>query len=141
MSRTQYGNVVGLLVLLLVSGCSDGPLTKLAPATGRVVYKNQAVAAAEIYFNPDAQKGNQGELGSALLAEDGSFSITTHHPKGPRTGVVPGAYKVTLGLGRRPEKDLVKYRTIQATPLAIEIPEEGLSNILIDLDKGTIEVK
>jgi hypothetical protein len=130
-----------LLVLLFLSGCSDGAPTRLAPVTGRVSYKNQAVTAAEIYFNPDAQKGNQGELGSAFLAEDGTFSMTTHHPKGPRTGVVPGAYKVTLGLGRRPEKDLVKFRTIQATPLTVEVPEEGLSDIVIDLDKGTIDAK
>jgi hypothetical protein len=140
MSRTHLLKGVGLLVLLF-SGCSDGSPTKLAPVTGRVTYKNQAVTAAEIYFNPDAQKGNQGEMGSSFLAEDGTFSIATYHPKGPRTGVVPGAYKVTLGLGRRPEKDLVKFRTVQATPLTIEVPEEGLSDVVIDLDKGTIDVK
>jgi hypothetical protein len=132
---------VGLLFLLLLSGCSDGPGAKLAPVTGRVTFKNEAVTAAEIYFNPDAKKGNEGELGTALLAADGTFTITTHHPKGPRNGVAPGAYKVTFGLGRRPEKELIKFRTVQATPLAIEVPEEGLQDVVVDLDKGRIDVK
>jgi hypothetical protein len=44
-------------------------------------------------------------------------------------------------IGRRPEKDLAKYRAVQTTPLTIEVPEEGLHDVVVDLDKGVIETK
>jgi hypothetical protein len=123
-----------VLVLLLaaLAGCNrqDGSTAKVAPVSGRVTFKNQAVSAAEIYFMPDASKGNHGVMGSAILQEDGSFKITTY-PKGD--GVAPGAYKVTLGLGRRPEKELQKYRKVETTPLKYDVPEEGLQDLHIEL--------
>ena len=115
---------------------------KLAPVTGRVVFKNQAFAPGEIYFNPDDAKGTQGEMGGAVLKpEEGTFTITTQGPKGPRDGVAPGAYRVTIGIGMRPQKELAKYRNAKTTPLTIEVPEEGYADIVVDLDKGTVVVK
>jgi hypothetical protein len=40
---------------------------------------------------------------------------------------------VTLGLGRRQDKDLDKYRKAETTPLKFEVPEEGLTDLEIDL--------
>jgi len=48
---------------------------------------------------------------------------------------------VTLGLGRRPEKELAKFRSLQTTPLSIEVPEQGLRDIVVDLDNGRIDLK
>ena len=39
------------------------------------------------------------------------------------------------------EKELIKFRAIQTTPLTIDVPEEGLDDIVVDLDKARIEVK
>jgi hypothetical protein len=113
----------------------------LAPVTGRVTFHNEAITAAEIYFHPDAKAGNRGDMASALIGADGAFTITTPGPKGPRDGVVPGAYKVTLGLGRRNEKELARFKAVQTTPLSIEVPEQGLRDIVVDLDNGRIETK
>jgi hypothetical protein len=129
MIHTQRRLAAGLLLVFLC-GCGSSDSTKLAPVTGRVIYKNQGVTAAEIYFLPDADKGNQGTMASAILQEDGSFTMVTH-PKG--NGVAPGAYKVTLGLGRRQDKELLKYRRVETTPLKFEVPEEGLTDLVIDL--------
>jgi hypothetical protein len=124
---------VGLLFLLIAALCGcrgDGPSVKLAPVRGKVVFKGEGVTAASIYFHPDADKGNQGVMGTAILQEDGSFTISTH-PRGD--GVAPGAYKVTLDLGRRSEKELDKYRKTTTTPLKYDVPEEGLTDLLIEL--------
>ena len=136
MMDKQRGKVTGLVFLLaLLSGCggSDGRGGKLAPVSGRVLYKGQAVTAASIYFLPDADRGNNGSMGSAILQEDGSFTVTTY-PKGD--GVAPGSYKVTLDLGRRPEKELDKYRKVETTPLKVDVPEEGVTDLEWDLSKA-----
>jgi hypothetical protein len=133
MRFTRFGIVIGSLCLVVIlSGCSrqDGSVGKVAPVSGQVTFKGQPVTAAEIYFLPDAEKGNHGVMGSALLETDGSFTITTY-PKG--NGVAPGAYKVTLGLGRRQEKELDKYRKVETTPLKYDVPEEGLTDLVIEL--------
>jgi hypothetical protein len=123
--------LVGLLALVPAGCGGDGPKAKLAPVRGRVLYKKQPVTAAEIYFLPDASKGNQGTMASSMLELDGSFTMITAPD---REGVMPGAYKVTLGLGRRPEKELAKYRTVQETPLKYSVPDEGLTNLTIELE-------
>jgi hypothetical protein len=69
-------------------------------------------------------------MASSVLKEDGTFDLMTYPD---RPGVVPGAYKVTLGLGRRPEKELDKYRTADKTPLSVVVPEEGLTDMVIEL--------
>jgi hypothetical protein len=134
MKLTQRSLAATLLFMLpLLCGCgSDGRGAKLAPVTGRVIYKNEGVSAASIYFLPDAEKGNSGSMATAILQADGSFTMETY-PKG--NGVAPGAYKVTLDLGRRMEKDLDKYRKVETTPLSYEVPEEGLKSLMIDLSK------
>ncbi|OWK41600.1 hypothetical protein [Fimbriiglobus ruber] len=129
--RSVARAAVGGLFLALVAGCgsSDGRGVKLAPVTGRVVFKNEGVTAATIFLQPDVEKGNQGEMASAILQLDGSFKMET--PRGE--GVVPGAYKITLDLGRRPEKELLPYRNVKTTPLTVDVPEGGLSDYLIEL--------
>lgn len=118
------------LSLLCLTGCQGNAKPKLAPVKGRVVFQDKAVTAADIYFMPDASKGNEGAMASSVLQLDGSFTLTTH-PHGD--GVMPGAYKAILSLGRRPEKELNKYRRVETTPLEFQVPAEGLTDLLIEL--------
>jgi hypothetical protein len=131
-NRVRRLGWMGVLVFL-AAGCAgpDGPKPKLAPVRGKVVFKGEPLAGAEIYFRPDASKGNQGDMASGAVLLDGSFTMVTIPD---RDGVMPGAYKVTLGLGRRPEKELVKYRAIETTPLKYTVPDEGLPNLVIELE-------
>jgi hypothetical protein len=126
---------VHLLVLsaVVLSGCggSDGSKGKLAPVSGRVLFKDEGVSAGEIYFMPDEAKGTHGALASSALQEDGSFTLATNEVG---TGVRPGSYKVTILLGRRPEKELKKFRDVKTTPLTYDVTEEGLTDLLITLD-------
>jgi hypothetical protein len=126
--RGKSACLLGLVLLL--GGCSVSSGPKLAPVRGRVSYKNAAVTGTNIYFMPDADKGNNGEMATAIVQEDGSFTLSTY-PRGD--GVAPGAYRVTLDLPRRPEKDLAPYRKVETTPLHFDVPEEGLTDLDIDL--------
>ena len=135
-NRMQLRHILGALGLSLLLLCScgkgDGQGAKLAPVRGRVTFKNEAVTAADIYFIPDASKGNHGTMGSSMLQEDGSFTIETY---GKGAGVVPGAYKVKLNLGRRNDKELAKYARVETSQLAFDVGPEGLDNLHIELMK------
>jgi hypothetical protein len=134
MKRMFLGKLLALLILAAVlSGCggTDGSKGKLAPVTGRVLFKSEGVTAGEIYFLPDEAKGTQGSMASSVLQEDGSFTLTTY---GVGDGVRPGSYKATIVLGRRPEKELAKFRSIKTTPLEYEVTENGLTGLEINLD-------
>lgn len=121
-----------VIVALALAGCggADGGGPALAPVTGRVTFKNEGVTAATLNFLPDAEKGNRGQMATAVLQLDGSFTLETY-PKG--AGVLPGAYKVTVLTGRRPEPELAKYRDVKTTPLSVDVPAEGLKEYQIEL--------
>ena len=121
----------GIFGVTLLSGCSSSEVTapKLVPVTGRVIYKNQAITAATIFFIPDHERGNRGEMAKAILGQDGSFEMESQRGK----GVMPGSYKIKFDLGKRQEKDLQPYRDVKSSPLAIDVPEEGKENFVIDL--------
>jgi|SRR5579872_1913896 len=121
-----------LLVAASLSGCtsSDGKGPKLTQVTGRVIFKNEGVTAASIFFMPDAEKGNRGDMATAVLQADGSFKMETY-PKGE--GVIPGAYKIKLDLGRRPEKELEKYRDVKTSQLTIEVTDKPIEGYVIEL--------
>jgi hypothetical protein len=114
-------------MVLAAAGCG-GP--KLVPVSGKVQYQDgRAVTAASICFLPDTAKGNGGILATSLLAEDGTFTLRTH-PHGQ--GAMLGPYKVTVSLGRAP-KALAKYTRAQSTPFHVEVPPEGLRDLVFTL--------
>ncbi len=132
LARQSAGWLILQVVVLCGCNGSDGGKGRLAPVTGRVTFKGEAVTAASIYFHPDSSKGNEGPLGASVLETDGSFTIAT---QGIGTGVRPGAYKVSFDLGRRQEKELKKFRSVKTTTLVYDVPEDGLTDLEIALDK------
>ena len=87
-----------LLMLAFLCGCggSDGRGAKLAPVKGRVIFKNEGVTAANIYFMPDAAKGNNGSMASAVLEPIpvAAFSLITQQRS---ISGSPSAPPVTIG--------------------------------------------
>jgi hypothetical protein len=128
-TRQQHAYFAILLLgAFAVTGCGGGP--KLVPVKGRVQYADgRPVSAASICFTPEKEADNKRILATGLLAEDGSFALRTH-PHGD--GAMVGAYKVTVSLGRV-AKSLLKYTRVKDTPLRIEIPPEGLNELIVTL--------
>lgn len=122
---------LGMIVMpaLVCAGC--GSSLKLVPVSGRVQYGDgRPVTAASICFIPDADKGNNGQLASGLLAEDGTFTLRTY-PHGE--GAMIGPYKVTISLGRGTPRKLAKYTRVKDTPFQIDVPPEGLADLVLTL--------
>lgn len=120
---------MGLFFALAAAGCGGGP--KLAPVRGRVLYADgRPVTAASVCFTPDATKGNTGQLATGLLELDGTFALRTH-PHGE--GAILGPYRVTVSLGRGTPRKLAKYTRADATPFQIDVPPEGLTDLVLTL--------
>lgn len=145
--------VVVLLLCFFVFGCEKADPRKkdMAPVSGKVTYKGQAVDGAVIIFHSkDAVK--QG--GGAISKADGSFALTTF---GDEDGTYPGNYVVTVvkdtmtypvseekiaeleAAGEeipagKIEKHLPeKYRLKTTSDLTVEVPSQGLKDFVLEL--------
>jgi hypothetical protein len=79
-----------LAAALACVSCSGGGAT-LYPVKGKVLYKNQPLAGAQVTFHPkgaDLKTVNP----TGLTKEDGTFTVMT----GPSEGAPAGEYTVTL---------------------------------------------
>src|SRR5262245_3730672 len=119
------------MIVFLTAGCGGGP--KLVPVKGRVVFADgRPVTAASISFSPDTDKENNSTLSAtSLLQLDGSFTLRTY-PHGD--GAMVGSYRVTISLGRGGRGNLAKYTRPKDTPLLIDIPPEGRTDLVLTLE-------
>lgn len=80
-----------LFAALAPAGCSRAP-AELAPAHGRVFFRDAPLAGGTIVFTPDAQRGGRGPQAVAEIGADGRFVLHTAGKK----GAVPGWHLVTV---------------------------------------------
>jgi hypothetical protein len=85
--RRQFGIAVALLVVVAVAGCMSGD-AKLVPVTGKVTYKGQPVANANVTFV------HAGGKTSPVGVTDASGVFTLGSPTGQ--GAIVGDYKVGI---------------------------------------------
>jgi hypothetical protein len=76
-----------LLVLVIASGCSQGP--KLIPVTGVIKVNSKPAEGALLYFHPAVSTESTA---SGIASADGTFELMTNGEK----GLVAGSYKVTV---------------------------------------------
>lgn len=80
------------LTLLFVAGCGEGKYP-VRPAKGRVVCQNQDIKVGSISFTPIGEPGDTepGKAATAMIAEDGTFALTTFEPF---DGAIVGKHRV-----------------------------------------------
>lgn len=84
-------------VLLMTSGCSGGAkIPSTYPVSGKVVYKDQPLADAEVGFV--SRLDNKDVLPArGMTNANGEFTLTTYiDPKHEVSGATPGEYIVTV---------------------------------------------
>jgi hypothetical protein len=115
-----------LLLAILLVGCNNSP--KLVPVRGKVTLDGQPCCPGTIEFVPMEPESGAGKAVS-LLGQEGAFELKTHKQG---AGVVPARYKVILQ--RDPsEPRLDKYLYPESTDIVIEVPPEGLPDLVIPL--------
>lgn len=86
--------IVGLLLLVSISGCGDGspPPPKLVKVAGKVLMDGKPLADARIEFQPENGAPSYAETG-----KDGSYSLRFHRNL---KGAMPGKHKIRITTGR-----------------------------------------
>jgi hypothetical protein len=123
------------LLLVGTAGCGGGEEPpKMAPVSGKVVWRQTPLAGLTVEFLPHPDKGNpKAFVARGVTGEDGSFTLSTHLDRvGNQRGAQPGWYKVRF-VGYGGSQVPAAYQSITETPLEIEVPEEGLTNIVLTI--------
>lgn len=103
--RSRFSPARGVLgIAFLTLGCGQGvdvpdQLKGLAPVTGRVTFKGDPAAGAELLFFPaDAASdaAGKGPVTKGSVAPDGALFVQTIVPQGTGEGAPPGQYAVTV---------------------------------------------
>ena len=148
----RYGKltsrIVGVLGVMLLSGCGGGDPFKIVPVSGKVAFKDGSLIKADqivVTFLPQEAKGvgknaplaAQGNVNVA----DGTFAgLTTHRHL---DGAIVGKHKVTVqalkmgpgGVGLPTDAVPLRYTRPETTPLTCEVTGSG-NTITLEIDKA-----
>jgi hypothetical protein len=119
-----------IALLFVLSGCSKNS-PPLVPVSGKVLSDGKGVPSVIVQFTPDPSKNPKGYTAQASTGADGSFTLKTP-PYGD--GAQPGWYRVTVtGYGGK-QNFSSKYTQFNKTPLVVEVPQGGKSDVVLKVD-------
>ncbi len=125
LARNHIG-LAGLMVLVLVTGCSKSDHPVVFPVKGVVTYKGQPVSGAMVTFFPKTGRPAGGTTGA-----DGKFELSTF---APGDGAMPGPHQVAIAKRTpisdkpySPVKDELpaQYGDVSKSPLTADVTEKG----------------
>lgn len=123
------------LVLSAVPGC--GSSSGEVPVSGSVFLSDGTpLTEGRLVLIPDPFDADQMPPG-ATLADDGSFTCRSFTGE---NGILPGQYRVILqfptgkGAINPLTRTFAKYTKFETTTLAIDVPETGLQDVVLELD-------
>lgn len=136
MSRACFRTTTGVICLLiLLSGCGGAERIGTVPAKGKLLLDGQPLAGANIRFFPE-----KGPAASGFTNDAGEFVMDTN---GDNAGVLPGTHQVAVEKVGPPDSNdeyapgkritPEKYASIQTSGIKVTVPDDGKTDILIEL--------
>lgn len=129
----------GSLVLLFIVGCSGGAkIPRLLRVTGKVIYKEQPVAGAQIGF---ISKLDNKDVFSArgVTNDKGEFSLTTYvDPKHEMSGATPGEFVVTVTKVDKPDPKEVMANFSKSNPTMKGMFKQLIPPVYADAKRSTL---
>lgn len=139
MVRQFFQIGIACLAVTVAGGCG-----KSKPADtvvrGQILYRGEPVSGGLIVFAPNPDRGSDGPMATAILNEDGSFTLTAPdaRPIAPgwyRIAIAPKAGSVRVPTADRPYPGLpAKYRNPSLSGLEREVKPGADNVVLFDLD-------
>jgi hypothetical protein len=130
--------------LLLFSLMAAGGCERSEPAEtvvrGQILYRGEPVSGGLIAFAPNSERGTNGPIVTAVLANDGSFTVTPTDGKPMQPGwyrisVAPRAGSVDPPTPQRPHPGLpARYRNPALSALEHEVKAGADNLICFDLE-------
>jgi hypothetical protein len=80
-----------MLLLIAAAGCESGS-PDLAPARGRILFRDIPLHTGTIVFTPDSLRGTTGPSARGNIRPDGTYVLETDD----KAGAVPGWHRVTI---------------------------------------------
>jgi hypothetical protein len=126
-------------VFAVLGGC-DRAKSGDTIVRGQILYRGEPVSGGLIVFAPNPERGSSGPLATAVLNDDGSFTLTgaDGKPVPPgwyRIAVAPRAGTVDLPSSERPYPGVpARFRNPALSGLEREIKAGSDNLICIDLD-------
>ena len=127
------------VAILAAAGCGGSKQGDLV-VRGQVLYRGEPISGGLIVFAPDAERGSNGPLVTAILNQDGSFTVSSPDGKPVPAGwyriaVAPRAGTVDAPTAERPYPGLsARFRNPALSGLAREV-KAGTDNLFcFDLD-------
>jgi hypothetical protein len=124
-----------LICWFALTGCRP-EVDQLAAVNGKVLYRGRPVQGGTIVFIPDNSRGTHGNLASADIQPDGTFTLKTNDV----LGALPGHHRVTISWvqqqapGSLPRSLLpLKYRDPQQSGVTCEVQPNKMNTIDLDL--------
>lgn len=121
------------LLCSLVAGCGKPPATDvvdfsdLHPATGRVTFQGTPMVGGSVRLFPisGASSSAQGDVYTAVVAEDGSFELQTFRTAGRGIGVPAGEYGTCFSWSGHPDEhaDLSNDELPEKLPARLTRPQ------------------
>lgn len=131
LGRRSVFSSFAVALAAALSGCS-AELPKTALVQGKVVFgKGKPLKNATIQFIPVAETASH--IASGTTDSDGVFQLQTYFEsrRVRQDGAVPGKYKVVVTPYPRGQRIARKYGSPIETPLTVEVPESGATNLTL----------
>ena len=129
----SYVIAFALLTGSLMVGCGKPvatdvvEFTDLHPATGRVTFQGTPIVGGSVRIFPisGASSGAQGDVYTAVVAEDGSFELQTFRSAGRGIGVPAGEYGTCFSWAGHPDEhaDLSNDELPEKLPARLTRPQ------------------
>lgn len=119
-----------------LSACSPS-LPKTVPVQGKVTLnKGEPLAKVTIQFIPVSE--SDSFIANATTDENGMFQLQTYFgsKQVKLDGAIPGEYRVVVTPYPRGQRIAKNYGSSATTPLHVEIPESGVTNLTLDVFPG-----
>lgn len=133
-------DLVLILMLISIAGCSSKPTIKLYPVQGKLLVSGQPVIGAVVGFHPVAGDfDDKGTRPAGVVGDDGSFKVSTF---GVNDGAPAGEYTLSIFWPQFPGKDdpgpdrlKGKYANPKTSNIRVKVEEQANELDVLDLKK------
>lgn len=138
--RPWLTGTVCAIRLVILAGCGGSTQSPDSAVRGKILYRGDPVAGGLIVFSPNAERGTDGPLATAMIRDDGTYQLTADGGKPVpagwyRVAIAPRPGSVEAPTPERPYPGLPpKYRNPARSGIEYEVKASADNIFNFDFD-------